>query len=123
MLILAIYTNEEDPQTITECYQFKFKYLVSGPTMDFASNNKKISSTVSCSDTKKASILLIRKLYVLMQSLRPLPNDICLKMKLSYYDEGNVLRRCVCMFTHRPSLPCCVTWAMIKPSLLLSPSP
>ncbi|XP_060676633.1 HORMA domain-containing protein 1-like [Hemiscyllium ocellatum] len=87
MLILAIYTNEEDPQTITECYQFKFKYLASGPTMDFASNNKKLSSTVSCSDAKKASILLIRKLYVLMQSLRPLPNDICLKMKLSYYDE------------------------------------
>ncbi|XP_072405103.1 HORMA domain-containing protein 1 isoform X2 [Chiloscyllium punctatum] len=87
MLILAIYTNEEDPQTITECYQFKFKYLASGPTMDFASNNKKISSTVSCSDTKKTSILLIRKLYVLMQSLRPLPNNICLKMKLSYYDE------------------------------------
>ncbi|XP_059499016.1 HORMA domain-containing protein 1 [Stegostoma tigrinum] len=87
MLILAIYTNEEDPQTITECYQFKFKYLTSGPTMDFASNNKKISTTMSCSDTKKASILLIRKLYVLMQSLGPLPNDICLKMKLSYYDE------------------------------------
>ncbi|XP_067878549.1 HORMA domain-containing protein 1 isoform X2 [Heterodontus francisci] len=87
MLVLAIYTNQEDPQTITECYQFKFKYMTNGPTMDFASNNRKISSTVSCSDTKKASILLIRKLYVLMQSLGPLPNDICLKMKLSYYDE------------------------------------
>ncbi|XP_038643194.1 HORMA domain-containing protein 1-like [Scyliorhinus canicula] len=35
MLILAIYTNQEDPQTITECYQFKFKYMGSGPTMDF----------------------------------------------------------------------------------------
>ncbi|XP_072346604.1 HORMA domain-containing protein 1 [Scyliorhinus torazame] len=87
MLILAIYTNQEDPQTITECYQFKFKYMGNGPTMDFASNNRNISSTVSCSDTRKASIQLIRKLYVLMQSLGPLPNDICLKMKLSYYDE------------------------------------
>uniref|UniRef100_UPI00398EAA0B HORMA domain-containing protein 1 isoform X2 n=1 Tax=Pristiophorus japonicus TaxID=55135 RepID=UPI00398EAA0B len=82
-----IYTNQDDPQTVTECYQFKFRYMKDGPTMDFASQNRKISSTVSCSDTKKASILLIRKLYVLMQSLGPLPNDICLKMKLSYYDE------------------------------------
>ncbi|XP_078390187.1 HORMA domain-containing protein 1-like [Cetorhinus maximus] len=87
MLVLAIYTDQEDPQTITECYQFKFKYMTNGPTMDFASNNRKISSSVSCSDTRRASIQLIRKLYVLMQSLGPLPNDICLKMKLSYYDE------------------------------------
>ncbi|XP_059834683.1 HORMA domain-containing protein 1 [Hypanus sabinus] len=86
MLVLAIYTNEE-PQTATECYQFKFKYRNGGPLMDFASNNGKIRSTISCLDTKKASVLLIRKLYVLMQSLGPLPNDLCLKMKLFYYDE------------------------------------
>ncbi|XP_069796317.1 HORMA domain-containing protein 1 isoform X2 [Narcine bancroftii] len=87
MLILAIYTSEEDFQSVTECYQFKFKYMKEGPLMDFASKNRKITSSVSCTDTKKTSILLIRKLYVLMQSLGPLPNDICLKMKLSYYDE------------------------------------
>ncbi|XP_072916034.1 HORMA domain-containing protein 1 isoform X2 [Hemitrygon akajei] len=81
-----IYTNEE-PQTATECYQFKFKYRNGGPLMDFASNDGKIRSTISCMDTKKASVLLIRKLYVLMQSLGPLPNDLCLKMKLFYYDE------------------------------------
>ncbi|XP_072916033.1 HORMA domain-containing protein 1 isoform X1 [Hemitrygon akajei] len=86
MLVLAIYTNEE-PQTATECYQFKFKYRNGGPLMDFASNDGKIRSTISCMDTKKASVLLIRKLYVLMQSLGPLPNDLCLKMKLFYYDE------------------------------------
>ncbi|XP_078287966.1 HORMA domain-containing protein 1 [Rhinoraja longicauda] len=88
MLILAIYTNQDaDCQTVTECYQFKFKYMKDGPSMDFTSNNGKIRSTVNCSDTKRTSILLIRRLYVLMQSLGPLPNDICLKMKLTYYDE------------------------------------
>ncbi|KAM4690472.1 HORMA domain-containing protein 1 [Rhinophrynus dorsalis] len=85
MVVLAIYTNPEDPQTITECYQFKFKYTPSGPIMDFTSN--KGSSSTSCLDVKKASILLIRKLYVLMQNLGPLPNDVCLTMKLFYYDE------------------------------------
>ncbi|XP_038650081.1 HORMA domain-containing protein 1-like isoform X6 [Scyliorhinus canicula] len=42
---------------------------------------------VSLQDTKKASILLIRKLFVLMQSLEILPNDVSLTMKLFYYDE------------------------------------
>ncbi|XP_041037578.1 HORMA domain-containing protein 1 isoform X2 [Carcharodon carcharias] len=85
--MLGCYDALQKKYTITECYQFKFKYLTIGPTMDFASNNRKISSSVGCSDTRRASIQLIRKLYVLMQSLGPLPNDICLKMKLSYYDE------------------------------------
>lgn len=42
---------------------------------------------MSSAGTKKASILLIRKIYVLLQNLGPLPNDVCLTMKLFYYDE------------------------------------
>ncbi|XP_018415395.1 PREDICTED: HORMA domain-containing protein 1 [Nanorana parkeri] len=85
MVVLAIYTNIDDPQTITECYQFKFKYTPGGAIMDFSSG---IGNSVSaCSDVKKASVLLIRKLYILMQDLGPLPNDVCLTMKLLYYDE------------------------------------
>ncbi|KAJ8796762.1 hypothetical protein J1605_002032 [Eschrichtius robustus] len=42
MVVLAVYTNPEDPQyflfkTISECYQFKFKYTSNGPIMDFIS--------------------------------------------------------------------------------------
>ncbi|XP_069583075.1 HORMA domain-containing protein 1 [Ranitomeya imitator] len=85
MVVLALYTNIEDPQTITECYQFKFKYTSSGPIMDFTSNKGSIVSP--CTDIKKSSILLVRKLYILMQNLGPLPNDVCLTMKLFYYDE------------------------------------
>nr|XP_051713274.1 Golgi phosphoprotein 3-like isoform X3 [Oryctolagus cuniculus] len=70
---------------ISECYQFKFKYTSNGPIMDFLSQNNK--SSTSPADTKKASILLIRKIYILMQNLGPLPNDVCLTMKLFYYDE------------------------------------
>lgn len=43
---------------------------------------------MSCSNTKKASILLVRKLYTLMQNLGPLPDSISLNMKLAYYEEG-----------------------------------
>ncbi|XP_037356098.1 HORMA domain-containing protein 1 isoform X2 [Talpa occidentalis] len=87
MVVLAVYTNPEDPQTISECYQFKFKYTVNGPIMDFISKNQTNESSMSSADTKKASILLIRKIYILMQNLGPLPNDVCLTMKLFYYDE------------------------------------
>ncbi|NXN80773.1 HORM1 protein, partial [Bombycilla garrulus] len=86
-IVLAVYTQPEDPQTVTECYHFKFKYTHNGPLLDFGSKDKKTDSTISCADTKKASILLIRKIYILMQSLSPLPNDVCLTMKLLYYDE------------------------------------
>ncbi|NXI59360.1 HORM1 protein, partial [Chloroceryle aenea] len=87
MIVLAVYTHPEDPETVTECYHFKFKYTHNGPLLDFGSKNKRSDSTITCADTKKASILLIRKIYVLMQNLSPLPNDVCLTMKLFYYDE------------------------------------
>ncbi|KAL0591035.1 HORMA domain-containing protein 1 [Plecturocebus cupreus] len=87
MVVLAVYTNPDDPQTISECYQFKFKYTNNGPLMDFVSKNQSSGSSVSSTDTKKASILLIRKIYMLMQHLGPLPSDVCLTMKLFYYDE------------------------------------
>ncbi|KAM9626208.1 HORMA domain-containing protein 1 isoform 2-T2 [Morphnus guianensis] len=87
MIVLAVYTHPEDPQTITECYHFKFKYTHKGPLLDFSSKNKRNDSTITCADTKKASVLLIRKIYILMQNLSPLPNDVFLTMKLFYYDE------------------------------------
>ncbi|XP_063276563.1 HORMA domain-containing protein 1 isoform X6 [Prinia subflava] len=57
------------------------------PSQKILSKDKKPDCSISCADTKKASILLIRKIYVLMQNLSPLPNDVCLTMKLLYYDE------------------------------------
>lgn len=59
-------------------------------TLSVSSKSKGSDSPITCADTKKASILLIRKIYVLMQNLGPLPNDVCLTMKLFYYDEGSV---------------------------------
>ncbi|KAI1229946.1 hypothetical protein IHE44_0010656 [Lamprotornis superbus] len=82
-----VYTQPEDPQTVTECYHFKFKYTHNGPLLDFGSKDKKSDSSIPCADTKRASILLIRKIFILMQNLSPLPNDVCLTMKLLYYDE------------------------------------
>ncbi|KAF1469755.1 HORMA domain-containing protein 1, partial [Eudyptula minor novaehollandiae] len=86
-LVVCKYKEKISLATITECYHFKFKYTHNGPLLDFSSENKRNDSTITCADTKKASILLIRKIYVLMQNLSPLPDDVCLTMKLFYYDE------------------------------------
>ncbi|XP_063207152.1 HORMA domain-containing protein 2 isoform X4 [Chroicocephalus ridibundus] len=46
-----------------------------------------VNGACSEEDIKQASRLLIRKLYLLMQNLGPLPNDITLTMKLLYYND------------------------------------
>ncbi|KAL4646756.1 HORMA domain-containing protein 1 isoform X1 [Arapaima gigas] len=71
---------------VTECYQFRVQYTENGSEMDFESHNNKIMK-MGFSDTRKASVLLVRKLYTLMQNLGPLPDSVYLNMKLSYYDD------------------------------------
>ncbi|XP_014797727.1 PREDICTED: HORMA domain-containing protein 2 [Calidris pugnax] len=86
--VLAIYTNPKEPETVTELYQFKFKYKKEVPQMAIISNQMNLVNGVCGEkDIKEASRLLIRKLYLLMQNLGPLPNDITLTMKLHYYNE------------------------------------
>ncbi|KAJ8354620.1 hypothetical protein SKAU_G00221870 [Synaphobranchus kaupii] len=87
MVVLSIYTDPENPQKVTECYQFKIQYTEKGPQMEFESRNNKRVGKMACGNIKKASILLVRKLYMLMQNLGPLPDSVCLNMKLYYYDE------------------------------------
>ncbi|NXF96631.1 HORM2 protein, partial [Eubucco bourcierii] len=74
-------------QTVTELYQFKFKYKKQMPQMDIISNQEKLVKGVCSQDVSQASRLLLRKLYLLMQNLGPLPNDITLTMKLLYYSD------------------------------------
>ncbi|KAJ7309521.1 hypothetical protein JRQ81_007567, partial [Phrynocephalus forsythii] len=87
MAVLAIYTNPKKPECMTELYQFKFKYLKNRPQMDFVCTQVSCANGASSEEIKEASILLIRKLYILMQNLGPLPNDITLTMKLFYYND------------------------------------
>lgn len=99
-------------QYIIESYQFKFKYTEKGPQMDIqrfgpvlcvclwfrwclrcyhmlvCSRNNDVEMHVTVEDTKRASVLLIRKLFLLMQNLTILPNNVYLTMKLYYYDDS-----------------------------------
>lgn len=73
--------------------------------------------SMSCGNTKKASILLVRKLYTLMQNLGPLPDCVSLNMKLAYYEGGKgptrlraralglALSLLTCLHSHSSGLP------------------
>ncbi|NWQ66931.1 HORM2 protein, partial [Neopipo cinnamomea] len=74
-------------QVVTELYQFKFKYKKNVPQMDISSNHREFVAGLRSEDIQQASRLLLRKLYLLMQNLGPLPNDITLTMKLLYYND------------------------------------
>nr|XP_057922760.1 zebrafish testis-expressed 38 isoform X2 [Doryrhamphus excisus] len=86
VVFIGVYTNSDEPNCIIESYNFKFKYTDQGPEMDIARNNG-MNVHVSMEITKAASVLLIRKLFLLMQNLNDLPNNIHLTMKLYYYDD------------------------------------
>ncbi|NWT02036.1 HORM2 protein, partial [Mionectes macconnelli] len=73
--------------SLTELYQFKFKYKKNVPQMDISSNHREFVTGLCSEDIKQASRFLLRKLYLLMQNLGPLPNDITLTMKLLYYND------------------------------------
>ncbi|TWW79766.1 HORMA domain-containing protein 1 [Takifugu flavidus] len=104
-VILSLFTDPALPQhppffqNVTEFYQFNIHYTPEGIHMDFERVNLRYKElthiffvasdkvSMSCSNTKKASILLVRKLYTLMQNLGPLPDSVSLNMKLAYYEE------------------------------------
>ncbi|CAM9344194.1 unnamed protein product [Lampetra planeri] len=86
-VIISIYTDPENPKVVTEYYQFRIQYTSHGAQMDFESKSNDKMSNLPCGNMKKASILLVRKLYVMMQNLGPLPENVFLKMKLAYYND------------------------------------
>ncbi|NXU78877.1 HORM2 protein, partial [Oreotrochilus melanogaster] len=74
-------------QAVTELYRFKFKYKKEVAQMDISSNQMNSVKGVCGEDVKQASRLLVRRLYLLLQNLGPLPNDVSLTMKLLYYSD------------------------------------
>ena len=56
--------------------------------MHVFSNGNKITGAYSEAETKKATIKLLRTIVVLTQTLKPLPDDVMMTMKLLYYDHG-----------------------------------
>ncbi|XP_076450095.1 uncharacterized protein LOC143286420 [Babylonia areolata] len=86
MLLIGIYVDPDDPQTVIESYTFKFSYSTQCG-VDVYRNGKKITSVHGTEQTKKETIQLLRTIIVLTQSLQPLPDNVLMTMKILYYDE------------------------------------
>jgi len=86
MLILGLYRRSSDPNTLLEMYSFRFSYTDT-TEMEIYSDDRKISSASTASQTRKATISLLRNLVLRIRMLSPLPDDVSVMMKLFYYDE------------------------------------
>lgn len=86
VLILGLYRDPENPETLIESYTFKFSYA-DETGVDIYRNNQKISSANNASEIKKATIRLLRTIVVLTQTMNAIPEDTMLTMKLLYYDD------------------------------------
>ncbi|XP_073247203.1 HORMA domain-containing protein 1-like [Porites lutea] len=85
MIVIGIYGDAEDPDTVIESYTFKFSYM--DKEVSIFRNGNKIASAHTERDTKKATIRLLRTIILLSQTLSSLPDDVMMTMKLLYYDE------------------------------------
>ncbi|XP_078334511.1 uncharacterized protein LOC111129293 isoform X2 [Crassostrea virginica] len=86
VLILGLYRDPENPETLIESYTFKFSYA-DETGVDIYRNNQKISSANNAGEIKKATIRLLRTIVVLTQTMNAIPEDTMLTMKLLYYDD------------------------------------
>ncbi|KAM9791737.1 zebrafish testis-expressed 38 isoform 3-T3 [Syngnathus typhle] len=86
VVFIGVYTDPDKPNCIIESYSFKFKYRETGPEMDILRTNG-VKLKVTLEDTKRATVVLIRQLSLLMQNLNVLPDHIHMSMKLYYYDN------------------------------------
>ena len=84
-IILGFYLNASDPDTVIETYTFKFDYYSEG--INIYRNEQKIASAKTTDDTKRATIRLLRTLVLLTQTLKSLPDDVMMTMKILYYDD------------------------------------
>eukprot|EP00058_Branchiostoma_floridae_P022322 XP_002607812.1 hypothetical protein BRAFLDRAFT_199642 [Branchiostoma floridae] len=78
------------PKTVIESYTFKFAYNNQGIYDLIDRNEKQLASAYSAAETKKATMQLLRTIVVLTQSLKALPDDVMMTMKLLYYDDGRL---------------------------------
>lgn len=86
LIVVGLYLDSSDPTTVVETYTFKFSYS-DGEGVTIFRNSREIASAYTAAETRKATIKLLRTIVVLTQTLKPLPDDVMMTMKLMYYDD------------------------------------
>ncbi|XP_071505019.1 uncharacterized protein [Diadema antillarum] len=86
-MIIGMYVDPNDPDTAIETYTFKFSYSQQGPEVDIYRNKERMAGAHTEAQTKRATLQLLRTILVMTQSLRLLPDEVMMTMKLLYYDD------------------------------------
>ena len=86
MLVVGIYKNPSDLNTLLEMYTFRFAYN-DATELEIYSGDRKITSASTANQTRKATISLLHNLMLLTGMLKPLPQDVGFTMKLCYYED------------------------------------
>ncbi|KAJ3029930.1 HORMA domain-containing protein 1 [Rhizophlyctis rosea] len=87
-MIFGIYLNEENPEKLVESYTFNFSYPAKdlwSITIDAA--GKEAFKLRTRGEIMKATSDMLRRLLILTQTLKPLPENAYITMKLYYYDD------------------------------------
>ncbi|KND01595.1 uncharacterized protein SPPG_03393 [Spizellomyces punctatus DAOM BR117] len=87
-MIFGIYLSPDNPDQLVEAYTFGFSYPEKDQwciTID--SNGKQAFRLRTRGEIMKATSDMLRRLLILTQTLRPLPENAYITMRLFYYDD------------------------------------
>jgi len=91
-VILGIYFDAKNPEIFEELYEFNVNYPQRGvdsnnPLLSINQGNTEILNIHTKREIKKATQQMLRTLLTLTQTLKPLPDERIITMRLYYYDD------------------------------------
>ncbi|CAG8515033.1 8651_t:CDS:10, partial [Racocetra persica] len=100
-IIFGIFLDPKEPNKLVECYTFKVSYPNGEPLLRIENNNGELLTTagggrdvtataregITVGEIKKTTQQLLRRLILLTQTLKPLPDNRYIVIKLHYYEN------------------------------------
>ncbi|KAF0521017.1 HORMA domain-containing protein 1 [Gigaspora margarita] len=100
-VIFGIFLDPKEPNKLVECYTFKVSYPNGEPLLRIENNNGELLTTaggghdvtatmregITVGEIKKSTQQLLRRLILLTQTLKPLPDNRYIVVKLHYYEH------------------------------------
>jgi len=85
--ILSIYEDPAFPLSVLEVYSFKLSYPSNGITCELELQGKEKNRSITMENIKESTQILLKRLLEMTQDLAPIPEQCCLSVRLTYYDE------------------------------------
>jgi len=86
-LAIVIHLDQSDPNTVHELYTFKFNYSDGKVACAMVEGQGGENSKASPDSIYNSTRELLQSILISTQSLRSLPTNICLSVKLKYFDD------------------------------------